>query len=539
MHASSSSYYKSPRGAPSHNTWINSYSRRYDIIYKGFLFNHLTHNLVVLGSTENTARITLDPTDATVSTNSTHVFPDLHDRFAWWVHTYKSSGLDPPRSPTDLVITEDNWQDHVSTTNYLNEKYPEFLVYFDQEVAALGIEMSVKKYVPFVSRGLSGSALHPVIHLGLGIESGNSLMVAEGLACLCSLNRRVAAPEPDPLFAFVSPSTANVGPEEINTMFAATVQYIATAVENNFYDKTVRFKETVSKSGLGEFQRKMLTFNDPAQDVGSALNDLMPLQQKSVIKNSDAPSLLPTVNEAMAIMTAAYLASDCEFFVIHGITCLHSTIVTMQLLNEVDQQNMLVHWWRTAMAALTVLDFPNRELLTELLQQWKSLCEPESIDPAAVSFGHRDGEFKLRSISDLASQVSLVESHQRQQPTPAEAFEHPGGGELPPVVPPIAAGSTPQSVSALTDDDIWWSLILRLSLWSEDEHGSKAVYCMWRWSHFDGVPPASKVLFKLAAQNQIKPNLERKVNKEGDKSGDKQSSGEEYIPNPNDNIWFF
>ncbi|ORZ01792.1 hypothetical protein BCR43DRAFT_512617 [Syncephalastrum racemosum] len=76
-----------------------------------------------------------------------------------------------------------NWKDRLGDWR----AYPSYLIFFDSEVARLGILQAVQTY--FVDGGLwhsIGSQMQPVVHLAFGIESQVDSIVSQGLAHLAS-----------------------------------------------------------------------------------------------------------------------------------------------------------------------------------------------------------------------------------------------------------------------------------------------------------------------------------------------------------------
>lgn len=105
-----------------------------------------------------------------------------------------SSDVDPipPRQP--IQITTDNWRNFIGRgpesprTNATPMLYRNFLEFFDQEVSRLGLKDALLTYGfdPALLPAIIAGAVHPLIHLGYGIEFNEPLIVAEGLAMACT-----------------------------------------------------------------------------------------------------------------------------------------------------------------------------------------------------------------------------------------------------------------------------------------------------------------------------------------------------------------
>ncbi|BGP41181.1 hypothetical protein JCM10449v2_005155 [Rhodotorula kratochvilovae] len=119
------------------------------------------------------------------------------------LHQETASKPMPPLAPKE--ITETNWTDHLGDEQY----YPNYLAFFHRMISAsppptspyAGRKSSV---VPVLERYLFGGegqmlvravsgAIHPLIHIGHGVEFGLDEHVAEGLA-QCAVHEAKAAP---------------------------------------------------------------------------------------------------------------------------------------------------------------------------------------------------------------------------------------------------------------------------------------------------------------------------------------------------------
>lgn len=123
----------------------------------------------------------------------------------------------------------------------------------------------------------------------------------------------------------------------------------------------------------------------------------------------------------------------------------------------------LTHWWRTVMAVTVCQNTPGvLDRLLVALGPWLTAqtgATSESIPPAASSMSTASG------------------GHDEAQAALSDAL----------------------------DDNTFWANAVEKSLTSEDEHVSKAVYCLWRWTEWTDMPAHSKVLFRQAAKNQLRP----------------------------------
>lgn len=148
----------------------------------------------------------------------THLTADAHNHFAHSALTRYSLGAPPaliqanweydrsylalldPREDgreKDVVgmpdkITRENWRD--KSVFGKRGAHSLYLAFFHGEVSRLGIDGALHEYIlsPSVNAGdtsmlcsLLAGVVHPFIHIGLGLEFDDPLIVAEGLAQMC------------------------------------------------------------------------------------------------------------------------------------------------------------------------------------------------------------------------------------------------------------------------------------------------------------------------------------------------------------------
>mmetsp|Transcript_32802 Transcript_32802/g.55307 ORF Transcript_32802/g.55307 Transcript_32802/m.55307 type:complete len:457 (-) Transcript_32802:435-1805(-) len=426
-------FYKAPKFSPCTCKWLDT-SRNWHILYGGFLHNHLTHNFVVIGAAPSLLRAGDKSVDA---------------KLRWWNEIYINhelgGGLESARPITkDMpTITGSNWLDYISgSLNAPSDScYPAYLKYFDNEIATIGVEQTLKTHIPALLAGLAGSALHPVIHTGWGVEVGHHGMMAEGLASMCTQFVPLSYPieqQSDKKREYDGLYTPG---DDVNILSAA-VSYLATA-RNKEFAKEVKHAieaDIYQAKPVGGFQRKILTFNDPNLRLGASLNASMPL----TVHGEQAPAgILPAVEQAAVLVAAAYLATDNEFFVIHGATSLHAIVVLMQYLSPQEQREALVYWWRATMAVMVVQDVLYLEKIMTILNKWESNYKSSIMTEVNTKEGKSDADMALL-----------------------------------------------------------WEQLLETSLTSHDEHVSKGTYVMWRWSQWQGVNKSTKYLLLDVAMNQ-------------------------------------
>ena len=396
-------------------------SRQWHIVFGGFMHNHMTHNLAVIGS------LGLDEELA-------------NEKLQWWYELYSgkhagSATLEPSadyESRSQLIINASNWKDHVLPSEADVIAYYSFLRYFDARIKEEGYESVVREHLPYLVSGMAGSAVHSIIHLGFALEVKSDTMIAEGLACMCIyyLDLGSAAPK---FLSDISKSALHQNSDSTN-LIEASIEYISKAYSADYHATAVSAMNTTFASfPLSGFQKRLRAFTDVAH-LADSYTEQIPLKISTVFE---------AVKQATALIACAYLASNNEFFVIHGLTSLHGLIVSLQFLSVEAQKNALVCWWKIAMAVLVI----------------------QSV------------------IANDQIRVPLLERLQLWQAAEAECKESVGSAEI---------------------AEEWWAHILSIAVTSTEEHASKGCYVLYRWSHFAGMPAHSLKLFQQVAENQVK-----------------------------------
>ncbi|KAJ3163804.1 hypothetical protein HDU88_006297 [Geranomyces variabilis] len=90
----------------------------------------------------------------------------------------ESKMLDPV-GPSTVKISDSNWKEQRGKGQSV---YGDFTAFFLAQIQETGIKTTVSKYIPDLIAGLGGDCFHPLLHLGLGLEFQQPLVVAQGLA---------------------------------------------------------------------------------------------------------------------------------------------------------------------------------------------------------------------------------------------------------------------------------------------------------------------------------------------------------------------
>ncbi len=315
---------------------------QYDIEHHGFLSNHLTHNYVCLAATGAN-----------------------EDDALWWQRNYlgelaephprHAGGPEPALIPNPRVaINETTW---FKLINDGRRNYAELLSFVRSRMRTCGRSNTMRKLIPPLLPGLAGAALHPLIHIGWALEAGHDDMLAEGIAYLASINQRLGVGD--------GPDGADLWSPSGTDIMAASGAYLKTARtgEHGTLAHLRSLEAHYVRQARGSFQHRMMTFNDPELPLGDTLDAAGPIGFPAL----DA-KLEPVVDNAITLATAAYLASDCEFYVLHGVTSLHAIIVLLDHLDAADQRRALAFWWRATMATYVVENLPGLNECFDILQ---------------------------------------------------------------------------------------------------------------------------------------------------------------------------
>jgi hypothetical protein len=117
----------------------------------------------------------------------------------WEIEDY----LSPLGEKQSTEITDENWKEHIGVDKF----YPNYLDYFKAKIGKDGVQKTVLMYAldeTLLPSFVSG-AVHPLIHVGFGLEFSSEIVVAEGLAEAC-VHSPAFAPVVDPAM-YSKPST--------------------------------------------------------------------------------------------------------------------------------------------------------------------------------------------------------------------------------------------------------------------------------------------------------------------------------------------
>ena len=296
--------------------------RKYAIEYDGFLSNHIMWVVVTL------LRCNI-PED------------EMRKRAAEYARRLE---LRPDYPKSSAVITNDNIDSFI---NPYRENMDALTAFFDSEVEKHGIEQSVQKHLPRVTRGCVAGAFHPILQLGLGVESKSPCLVAEGLAYMHARSLREADKQE---IDFSS-----------NQNLLETIQQwceITVATKDSIQSECFERGSRQSRPEAGGFQIKALGCLSGLRAFSSPLK---------LPKEEDMRSELLRL---ILFATAVIKASGNNFFVLHGLTSLWSC---WQMIENVtmpyEQQCEIVgSWMRGFLAAFVAQGLPGFSEVVRVLR---------------------------------------------------------------------------------------------------------------------------------------------------------------------------
>jgi hypothetical protein len=105
--------------------------------------------------------------------------PEARLKKEWEIEDY----LKPLGKKQSPEITDSNWTNYIGIDKF----YHNYLDYFKNKIAKDGVQKTVLQYAlnePLLPSFVSG-AVHPLIHVGFGLEFNSDIVVAEGLSEAC------------------------------------------------------------------------------------------------------------------------------------------------------------------------------------------------------------------------------------------------------------------------------------------------------------------------------------------------------------------
>mmetsp|Transcript_61795 Transcript_61795/g.93328 ORF Transcript_61795/g.93328 Transcript_61795/m.93328 type:complete len:402 (+) Transcript_61795:57-1262(+) len=280
----------------------------FDIEYGGFLSNHIAHGIITL------ERLEASP-----------------ERITSWYEEYKKHyvlghQLEPAQETCDLTITSDNWKTFEGKRKY----FPDLYQFFKKELENSTEEEFINKFVPELARGLAGSALHPVIHLGFSIDFGHfDVPLAEGVAYLTHSYL--------PLTDYRKFNPSSVPNDQICDLKSVVVQV----------QKDTELWNLLRTTNEEGFQSKLKLLKD-SERLLHYTSKWSPLHKNPESESEKNELFDAACKELAQVATFAFYYTNppCkEFFLLHGVTACYATIcITKLLKNYEDRMEFLFYY---------------------------------------------------------------------------------------------------------------------------------------------------------------------------------------------------
>eukprot|EP01064_Diplonema_japonicum_P012634 TRINITY_DN20035_c0_g1_i1.p1 TRINITY_DN20035_c0_g1~~TRINITY_DN20035_c0_g1_i1.p1 ORF type:complete len:405 (+),score=116.83 TRINITY_DN20035_c0_g1_i1:65-1279(+) len=294
--------------------------RKHSIEYIGFGIPLTNHVAWVIVSHSRTGR-----TEEEVN--------ELVERYNKRIGTLPSGPVKEVRDPEEMMH---NRQNHESLTAFFDKELEEAIR--KEGSITKGISAFTTARLPAVSKGVGAGAFHPMLLFGLGMESCIPCAVTSGLAYMyCDTWR-----EHDEVAVVTGDGKALLS---MLSMWCTAVEEAKEIVAN-----------PDSRPG-GEFQKKTL-----------AMHKRFPLLRRATTVPNEG-ELLPALHDMFIFAAAVLLASENEFFILHGFTSLWSLYHTVAHdLPYKLKADLVGSWLRAYFVAYAAQGFPGLETTAQVLK---------------------------------------------------------------------------------------------------------------------------------------------------------------------------
>lgn len=270
-----------------HNLILEN-EKQFHIEYGGYLSNHMSHALIALWKLGASS-----------------------ERLQTFFNTYKKVHHLEKRIPSQNFINDSNWKDHIGEKQY----YADYVDFFKTKMSKLGRIEMFNEYFPTLSSGLSGSAFHPLIHLGYSIDADDDNDFCEGMAYLAySYSSR---DEPAPMKAV---PTEQLDPLEI-------LHHVRQDKVFDTFQHQKKFQETMRSLSKDPFVHQLDLYDLP------------------IYTSSNIDQLLQLL--AVGTIQLFTFTGNRDFFLLHGVTSMRAIQLLVPLLHSKDEQiKTLRYYWR-------------------------------------------------------------------------------------------------------------------------------------------------------------------------------------------------
>ncbi|KAJ6642068.1 Oxidoreductase AflY [Pseudolycoriella hygida] len=258
----------------------------YDVVYQGYLANHLPHGLYTLCALGA----------------STERIQEFHDRYV--------QRLEPKRK-ANTIIDSSNWTEHIGNKNF----YSDYLRFFDEEVNSKGMKATFDLYFNQLMGESLGAALHPLIDIGYAMEFSNPMLLSEGLSYTC------------------------MSPLQDTSKILEDGESIQSSADLKIVD-LLKELQAIHLPGLrkekGNFSSKTKFL---LQNHWMVFKDL--IAKWDLSRSDELNAKLNELTEASILGVFATYPQNIDFFLVHGLTGNHAVRILFSNLPEDMQRKVL------------------------------------------------------------------------------------------------------------------------------------------------------------------------------------------------------
>ena len=322
--------------------------QRYHIEFNGHLTNHAKHAVIALAG--------LDASPERIQT--------YYDNYAKL--TPYGYGLEAPKA-SKHTISDANWEQlRGERTSYWS-----YCAFFNQKETELGLDETLKRYIPRLIPGWAGAFTHATIHLGWALDANNRWMAIEGLAYMA--------------FSYVSchPERATTVQKAGSTRELAVDSLLRIAgVWEADHDALQRWVEALiaePSSGAAAGIHPELARSGLQYRIARLLAEGHPLicEVPAWIEDQDAATSWEQLYYAVTLL---YLALPGDFVLLHLITSLHAMEQIADRL-PVGQRAYVVKcfWIGMLCTVFSRADFPAKTKLAALHATYEAAIDGDAL----------------------------------------------------------------------------------------------------------------------------------------------------------------
>ena len=320
--------------------------KSFHIEFHGYLSNHAKHAVIALDG---------------LGANAEGIAAYVDD----YARTTYGFGLEPPMQ-SDIELTEANWRDFLGK----HEQFDSLYRFFEGRVEDLGLEQTLKIYVPELLPGCVGALLHGTIHLGWALDAGHKGMTIEGLAYLAF---SYVSCYPDR--AFSESKSPSVDRTPLDSMKRIAAEWDRDRrVLSSWVDEALNSPELSVAAGF----QPVLEHTGAQLHIARVLAEGHPLIHSTPfwLESADPEEVWEQLYYAVMLL---YLSNPGDFVLLHLVTSLHAVEQIARHLPRDEQSRAIKCYWTAMLGVLFALKaVPTKASIVALHARYaESLDAPE------------------------------------------------------------------------------------------------------------------------------------------------------------------